>query len=90
MEYAIPICWIGLSALVGYMYHEKGGSFVVGTIAAICFTPIIVGIIVAVQRPNESQLTSRAVASGKLRKCPSCSEMIQADAKICRYCREKV
>lgn len=38
---------------------------------------------------NLEGLENQAVAEGK-RKCPYCAEMIQAEAKVCRYCGRDV
>jgi hypothetical protein len=45
-------------------------------------------IVRAAVRQDEA-LRSAGVASS-LRKCPMCAELIQADAKICRYCRSEI
>ncbi len=28
--------------------------------------------------------------SAELKKCPACAEMVQKDAKVCKYCRKKL
>ena len=36
-------------------------------------------------KPTKEQLEVTAIAQG-LKKCPFCAEMIQGEAKVCRYC----
>ena len=48
-----------------------------------------VEIVALMLKRNLEGLENQAVAEGK-RKCPYCAEMIQAEAKVCRYCGRDV
>ncbi|MCB9456093.1 MAG: zinc ribbon domain-containing protein [Anaerolineaceae bacterium] len=95
MEVAL-LFWIICGLIAGYIYKNKGRSYGVGCIAGFLLGPI--GIILALvsgksdeglqkqQRKNEEKL----VASGEMKKCPHCAELIRADAKVCKHCGNSV
>lgn len=37
-------------------------------------------------KPSAAIQERRALASGTTRKCPSCAEIVRAEAKVCRFC----
>lgn len=95
MEYALVV-WIICGLIAGYIYKSKGRSYGVGCIAGFLLGPI--GIILAlvssksdtgIQKQNQ-QREAKLVASGEMKRCPHCAEIIRSDAKVCRYCGNSV
>ena len=84
------IIWVVLSVLVGMWNQNPGNSFWMGLILAVLLSPIIGGIVVAVTKPNKEAMEKRELASGKMKKCPACAELIRADATKCRHCGSTV
>jgi len=37
-------------------------------------------------KPNLQAIEKKQLASGDLRKCPFCAEIIKSEAKVCRFC----
>lgn len=75
-----------LCAFIGAMIVEsKGRNPGIGLILGLLFGPIGL-IIAAIISPNQEELDRRNAKEGKLKRCPDCAEMVQAEAKICRFC----
>ena len=86
--------WIGalvvLSAGVGLFSQRKGLGFAYGFWFSLFLSPIIGAIIVAGTSPTQSETDRQLLASGDSRKCPSCAEVVKAEATKCRYCGERL
>jgi hypothetical protein len=77
------------SLLVAVWNRNRGNSFLVGFILSLFLSPLIGALIVAVTSKNPKNLEKREMATGQMKKCPMCAEMIRAEAKICRFCNHK-
>lgn len=82
----IAIVWLILSLLVGVFSRNRGHSFLAGFVFAVILSPLIAFLIVLVRKPNAAALENRSVAAGASKKCPTCAEVVRADALKCKHC----
>jgi hypothetical protein len=78
-ELSIFVIWLALCGVAAYIAGGKGRSEV-GIFFLSFFMSPLVGIIVALA------ISPNLAAQGK-KKCPSCAEFVQPDARVCRFCQ---
>jgi hypothetical protein len=80
------ITWTILSLLVTLYAHRKGLSPTFFFLISLLTSPLI-GILWALAKaPDPAKVGER---SGR-KKCPSCAEWVQQEAKVCRFCRAEL
>jgi hypothetical protein len=84
--WSIGLTWLLFSLVVGIWSRRKGGSFIAGFIFSMLLSPLIAALIVAVRKPMKQTIENRELASGQVKKCPQCAELVRAEAKKCRFC----
>jgi len=80
--------WV-VSCIVPAIIASNKGRSVFGWIAlSMVISPLLGGIIIACLTPIGAAIEQRALASGRMRKCPRCAELVKFEAQICRYCQQ--
>ncbi len=89
---ALPILALlaGLIALyvvaaiyVGNKAKSKGYSKAGFIVFALFFLPVALIVVLIIQ---PSTVQREQVAAATLSKCPSCAELVQSEAKVCKHC----
>ena len=50
-------------------------------------SPIIGFIVVLILDPIVANTEAKLMATGDMRKCPLCAELVKIEAKICKHCK---
>lgn len=82
--------WFVFCIIPAVIASTKGRSALGWFSASVFISPLLGGIIVACLKPATATLEQRELASGRMRKCPHCAELVKCEAKICRYCQREL
>lgn len=74
--------WVFFSICVGLASRAKGTSgFLTSFFVSLIFTPLVGILVVIFSKPDDKVLMRQG-----MKKCPSCAELVKADALKCKHC----
>lgn len=82
------LVWTVLSALVGAWAASRGHSAVGMFLVSFLLSPLIGFLVEAIRGRDIRAAEHEAIASGTMKKCPACAELVRLEATKCRYCGE--
>lgn len=90
MEYLV--IWIAVAVCAAWYAHQKGRSPAVWLIVGLFFSVFALFLLWFLNPVGIDDVKSQAIArkfgvSALYRKCPECAELIQREARKCRFCQ---
>ncbi len=79
--------WVLLSVITAVLANNKGRSVAGWFFVGMLLGPLGLVLVLMVSK-DEAALEQRSLASGELKKCPYCAEIVKAEAQVCKYCRK--
>ncbi len=80
--------WLLCALLVGFAARSRGRSFALWLLLAVVVTPIVAALVLVSFADRSASRVRDFARKGRdgLRLCPSCAEVVWAEARRCRFC----
>lgn len=82
--------WIVFSIFAAYYGHRRGQSVLFCLIIAVFLSPLIAFVAIALTKPKTDVVEARELKTGKVKRCPHCSELVRKEARVCKHCRNSL
>ena len=80
--------WVAIALLTADIAGAKRRTWFLWLIAGMVFG--IFGLLAVIGMPTKKPSRKQQLASGKMRECPACREVIHAQANKCPHCQTSV
>lgn len=84
---AVVCGYAGLCFAIGGAAYKRGRSAFSFIMLALLLTPLLSYLILLIAGSDRQSEDLRA---GRLVRCPSCAELVQAAARVCRFCSREI
>ena len=81
--------WIMMAVVVAIVAGSKGRNMLGWGFYGFLIWPVALVHILCV-KPERHVTEARDLASGDVRKCPACAELVKREAKVCRFCQSEL
>lgn len=85
----IGVVWIICGLIAAGVAEGKGRSTLGWLLLGLLLGPIAL-LVILIASPDPRVAERRGLQSLTMRKCPSCAEVIKAEANKCRFCGDAV
>ncbi|ELR63093.1 hypothetical protein C942_04107 [Photobacterium marinum] len=82
----IIVLWLVFAIFVGIYANSKGRSGFGYFLLSLLLSPLIGFIIALVVSPIDENVEVKELASGRMKKCPKCAELVKREALLCKHC----
>jgi hypothetical protein len=78
--------WLAFAFAVAGYAGRKGLDRIWYFLLAVTLSPLVGFIFAALAKPDAGKIAEESLATGTVRKCPFCAEIVKREAIVCRFC----
>ncbi|MES2572965.1 MAG: hypothetical protein V4710_23280 [Verrucomicrobiota bacterium] len=90
MAFLVLVVWLLLCFLASTIADKKGRSGIGIFLLSVFLSPLVGILVTLILSPNTKVIRDRQLATGSLKQCPYCAELVQMAAILCPHCRQEL